>query len=142
MYDEGVADNHFAHFPNGKLFTGSVWAGPSHLTDFINPVTRKWLGDNLKFYTQDGITGFLNDMDEPSFLVKNTPDAIQFGNKNNSLAYKQVHNVYGMQMARSTYEGVKNETGLRPFNISRSAYSGINAMHQCGRVTTRLLICT
>jgi alpha-glucosidase len=125
LYDEGVAGNHFARFPNGKLFTGSVWAGPSHLTDFINPITRKWWEDNLKFYTNDGITGFLNDMDEPSFLVKITPNAIQFGNKNNSLAYKQVHNVYGMQMARSTYEGVKKQTGLRPFNITRSAYSGI-----------------
>lgn len=125
LYDEGVAGNHFARFPNGKLFTGSVWAGPSHLTDFIDPITRKWWEDNLKFYTQDGITGFLNDMDEPSFLVKITPNAIQFGNRSNSLAFKQIHNVYGMQMARSTYEGVKNQTGLRPFNITRSAYSGI-----------------
>lgn len=125
LYDEGVAGNHFARYPNGKLFTGSVWAGASHLTDFINPDTRKWWEDNLKFYTNDGITGFLNDMDEPSFLVKITPNAIQFGNKNNSLAYKQVHNVFGMQMARSTYEGIKDQTGLRPFNITRSAYSGI-----------------
>lgn len=125
LYEEGIANNHFARFPNGKLFIGSVWAGPSHLTDFINPITRKWWEENLKFYTQDGITGFLNDMDEPSFLLKITPNAIKFGDKNNPLAYKQVHNVYGMQMARSTYEGVKKQTGLRPFNITRSAYAGI-----------------
>lgn len=125
MYDEGVSGNHFARYPNGKLFIGSVWAGPSHLTDFINNDTRKWWGKNLSFYTNDGITGFLNDMDEPSFLLKTTPNALLFGPKRDPVSFKEMHNIYGMEMARSTYEGVRSLTGVRPFNISRSAYSGI-----------------
>jgi len=125
MYDEGVSGNHFARYPDGKLFTGSVWAGPSYLTDFINDDTRKWWEKNITVYTNDGITGFLNDMDEPSFLLKTVPNAVLFGNKSNPVNFKEIHNVFGMEMARSTYEGVRAHTGVRPFNISRSAYAGI-----------------
>jgi alpha-glucosidase len=125
LYEEGIRQHRFIRYPNGRPFTGSVWAGPSHFTDFLNPQTRLWWKDHLKVYTNDGITGFLNDMDEPAIFRKNAPDALLLGDKNNTVTFKEGRNVYGFEMARATYEGVKQLTGLRPFNISRSAFSGV-----------------
>ncbi len=125
LYEEGIRDHRFIRYPNGKPFTGSVWAGPSHYTDFLKPAVRQWWKENLKVYTRDGITGFLNDMNEPAIFRKNIPGALLMGDENNPVTFKEGRNVYGFQMARATYEGVKELTGLRPFNISRSAFSGI-----------------
>ena len=64
-------------------------------------------------------------MDEPAIFRKNAPDALLMGDENNPVTFKEGRNVYGYEMARATYEGVKQLTGLRPFNISRSAFSGV-----------------
>ncbi len=125
LYEEGIKDRRFIRYPDGKPFAGSVWAGPSHFTDFLKPATREWWKEHLKVYTNDGITGFLNDMNEPAIFRKNAPGALLMGDENNPVTFKEGRNVYGFQMARATYEGVKQLTGLRPFNISRSAFSGI-----------------
>ncbi|MBP6558501.1 MAG: DUF5110 domain-containing protein, partial [Flavobacterium sp.] len=43
----------------------------------------------------------------------------------NPCSHRKAHNVYGTQMARATYEGVKRFSyPKRPFIITRSAYSG------------------
>lgn len=125
LYDEGIKDHHFVRYPNGQPFTCYVWAGASHYTDFLKADTRAWWKEHLKVYTNEGITGFLNDMNEPAFFKKSMPDALLFGEENDPYTFKEARNVYGFQMARATYEGVKEQTGLRPFNISRSAFSGI-----------------
>ena len=35
-----------------------------------------------------------------------------------------MHNVYGHLMSRATYEGLKEQTGKRPFVITRACYAG------------------
>lgn len=125
-YDEGVSNNFFARYPNGEFYTGSVWAGRSHFPDFTKAAARKWWGENFSVLTNNGVTGFWNDMNEPSVWGQNIPDLIQFGQRDTTATLAKVRNIYGMQMARSTYEGTRKlMNGQRPFVLSRAGYSGI-----------------
>ena len=42
LYDQGIKDHHFAYYPGGQPFTGYVWAGASHYTNFLKAGTREW----------------------------------------------------------------------------------------------------
>lgn len=124
-YEEAKEKGLFVKYPNGKDYTGEVWPGKSHFPDFTNPKTRQWWGDKFSYYTQIGIDGFWNDMNEPSAWGQRIPDLIEFDFDGHRTTAKEAHNVYGMQMARATYEGAReNLKGLRPLNITRATYSG------------------
>ena len=125
-YITGLKGNMFAHYPDGKPYTGSVWAGRSHFPDFTKKDARKWWGTNFKALTDAGVTGFWNDMNEPAAWGQNIPPLIEFGESSNRTTLKQSRNIYGMQMARATFEGTKDLlNGNRPFVLTRAAYSGI-----------------
>ncbi len=74
---------------------------------------------NGQFTGQNGIHGYWNDMNEPALGGSYVPDNVLFdfdGRKTNALEGK---NVYGFQMARSSYEAaLQNESGRRPFYIN------------------------
>lgn len=38
--------------------------------------------------------------------------------------HARMHNVYGHNMAKATYEGLKQRDGRRPFVITRACYAG------------------
>lgn len=121
QYDEGVANNYFATYPNGERFVGSVWPGRCHFPDFFSTDVRKWWGASFTALTSPGVEGFWNDMDEPSAWGQNIPWMVKFGN----YYMPEVRNAYGMQMARATYDGTKKILGnKRPFVLTRAAYSG------------------
>jgi len=125
-YQTGVAKGYFARYPDGRYYTGSVWAGRSHFPDFIQPAVRQWWGNNFKGLVSDGVTGFWNDMNEPSAWGQDIPPLITFGTGPHIATLKKVRNVYGMQMARATYEGTRKLLhGRRPFVLTRAAYAGI-----------------
>lgn len=120
------ANHYFARYPDGQPYTGSVWAGRSHFPDFTRPEVRKWWGENFKSLADKGVTGFWNDMNEPSAWGQNIPTLIEFGEGKNTASLKKVRNIYGLEMARGTYEGTKELLkGDRPFVLTRAAYSGI-----------------
>lgn len=49
------------------------------------------------------------------------PDMVEFGFEGNKTTIKEGHNVFGMQMVRSTYEGTKKlMNGRRPFDNHQS----------------------
>ena len=124
-YEEGKEKGLFVKYPNGKDYIGEVWPGKSHFPDFTNPKTRKWWGSKFSFYTNIGIDGFWNDMNEPSAWGQSIPDMLEFDFDGHKTTSKEAHNVYGMQMARSTYEGARDlMKGKRPLNITRATYSG------------------
>ena len=125
-YLTGMARGYFARYPDGEYYTGSVWAGRSHFPDFIRRDVRHWWGGNFKILVDDGVTGFWNDMNEPSAWGQDIPPLIEFGTGKNVETLKKARNVYGMQMARATYEGTKGlMDNKRPFILTRAAYSGI-----------------
>jgi alpha-glucosidase len=119
-YDEGVANNYFATYPNGEKFVGSVWPGRCHFPDFYRDDVRKWWGASFTALTDPGVEGFWNDMNEPSAWGQDIPWMVKFGN----YYMPEVRNAYGMQMARATFEGTKKILGKRPFVLTRAAYAG------------------
>ena len=125
-YTEGMKGRFFARYPDGKPYTGSVWAGRSHFPDFTRDAVRKWWGENFKVLVDVGVTGFWNDMNEPSAWGQDIPQLIEFGEGKNKVTLKEARNIYGMQMARATFEGTRSLlNGSRPFVLTRAAYSGI-----------------
>ncbi|SHE27217.1 alpha-glucosidase [Marinitoga hydrogenitolerans DSM 16785] len=68
IYDEGVKNNYFCKDKKGENFVATVWPGYTHFPDFLNPEVRKWWGEKYKRFFEMGITGFWNDMNEPSIF--------------------------------------------------------------------------
>jgi alpha-glucosidase len=121
QYDEGVERGYFATYPNGENYIGEVWPGRCHFPDFFREDVRQWWGNAFTALTEPGVDGFWNDMNEPAVWNQNMPWIVQFGDK----FMPEVRNVYGMQMARATYEGTRNLlNGKRPFVLTRAAYCG------------------
>jgi alpha-glucosidase len=121
QYDEGVKNNYFATYPNGELYTASVWPGRCHFPDFLNEEVREWWGGTFTTLTEPGVAGFWNDMNEPAAWGQNMPHLVKFGDK----YMQEIRNVYGMQMARATYNGTRKIMGnKRPFILTRAAYAG------------------
>ncbi|GAF09497.1 glycoside hydrolase family 31 protein [Paenibacillus pini] len=86
------------------------------------------VADQHSFYTELGIEGIWNDMNEPAvFNASKTMDLdVIHGNNGNPLTHEELHNLYGMLMSKSTYEGMKdNMDGQRPFVLTRAGYAGI-----------------
>ena len=68
VYEEGVAKNYFCKNKEGKDFQAAVWPGMTHFTDFFQPEAREWFGRQYAFYTEQGVEGFWNDMNEPAIF--------------------------------------------------------------------------
>lgn len=125
-YDDGVAKNVFLQYPDGTNYTGQVWPGWCHFPDFSNPATRKWWQDQFQEYVDLGVEGFWNDMNEAATWGHMLPENVEFDFEGNKASMRRGRNIYGFQMARSTYEGTKALLkGKRPFNLTRSGFSGI-----------------
>jgi alpha-glucosidase len=121
QYDEGIANNYFAAYPNGELYVASVWPGRCHFPDFINEGVKEWWGKAFTALTEPGVAGFWNDMNEPAAWGQNIPSLVKFGDN----YMPEIRNVYGMEMAKGTYGGVRKLLGnTRPFVLTRAAYAG------------------
>lgn len=126
VYDDGLNNNAFVQYPDQTSYKAEVWPGWSCFPDFTDPEVRNWWGKWMKFYTENGVEGFWNDMNEPASWGQHTPDLIEFNYEGERATHKKARNVYGMQMARATYEGTKKQlNGQRSFVLTRAAYSGI-----------------
>jgi len=132
-YDTGAAGGHFVKNPDGSVFVGKVWPGPSVFPDFTRQSTRQWWGTLYTSFVSDGLAGFWNDMNEPSVFNtpgKTIPDDVQHridevGFQPRVASHREVHNVYGMQNSRATYEGLlKISPDRRPFVLTRATYAG------------------
>ena len=109
--------------------------GRGHRSFLISPgrKTREWWGTLYKDFVSEGVAGFWNDMNEPSvFQTDNLtmPDNVQHridepGFQPRSASHLEIHNVYGMENSRATYEGLlKINPDLRPFVLTRATYAG------------------
>ncbi len=129
VYDEGIAGKHFIRSASGDIYVGKVWPGESVWPDYSRAATRRWWGDLYKGLLEDGVTGIWNDMNEPadfSFTDGTVPLSVRHDNDGEPSDHRAVHNIYGMQMARSTYEGLQRlRSGVRPFVLTRAGYSGV-----------------
>jgi alpha-glucosidase len=132
-YDSGVAGDEFLRWPNGSVYVGSVWPGPSVFPDFTRASTRAWWGTLYKPFVAMGLDGFWNDMNEPSIFDSHTgtiPLEVlhridEPGFQPRTAAHAEIHDVYGMENSRATYDGLRKlEPDTRPFVLTRATYAG------------------
>jgi len=128
VFRDGVAKGCFICRPDGELFVGTVWPGPTVFPDFTRAHVRKWWGDWHRALVQDvGVAGIWNDMNEPSLFARNTlPDDAVQGEDGRRVPHAKVHNAYGMTMDMATHAALRRlAPDRRPFVLSRSGYAGV-----------------
>ncbi len=129
VYKEAMENDYFCKRADGPYMRGKVWPGECFFPDFTNPDVRDWWKDLFKELIDEiGVKGVWNDMNEPAVMEvpgKTFPNDVRHDYDGNPCSHRKAHNIYGTQMARATYEGVKKYSyPKRPFIITRSAYSG------------------
>ncbi len=132
-YDSGMAGDHFVKNPDGSVYTGVVWPGPSVFPDFAQRQTRAWWGTLYENFHKLGIEGFWNDMNEPSIFDTPTHtmplDVVhridEPGFIKRTATHAEIHDVYGMENSRATFDGLRTlDPNLRPFVLTRATYAG------------------
>ena len=128
-YDSGMAQDAFVKNPDGSVYVGTVWPGPSVFPDFTLSRVRAWWGGLYKDFVSMGIAGFWNDMNEPAIFEradKTMPlDVVHRLDDGTALDHRAIHNLFGMANVRATYEGLlKLRPNERPFVLTRAAYAG------------------
>ncbi len=130
----GIAGGHFIERLDGELFTGWVWAGESLFPDFCREETRSWWGEQHEDLIALGIDGIWCDMNEPSIVDRPfhspgvcelpIPLSVQQGDEGEAL-HLETHNLYGLMMARATWEGLEQlRPERRPWVLTRSGFVG------------------
>ena len=129
VYNEALENGYFCRRGDGPLMHGKVWPGECNFPDFTNPEVREWWAELYKeFMTDIGVHAVWNDMNEPAVMEvpsKTAPLDTRHDYDGHPCTHRKAHNVYGMQMVRATYEGVKKYVyPKRPFVITRAAFAG------------------
>jgi alpha-glucosidase len=132
-YDSGAAGDHFVKRSDGSVYVGEVWPGPSVFPEFTQSATRAWWGSLYGDFVAAGISGFWNDMNEPSVFQtasKTMPLDTRHRIAESPFAprtatHEEIHNVYGMQNSRATFDGMQAlKPHERPFVMTRASYAG------------------
>ncbi|MEZ4798245.1 MAG: glycoside hydrolase family 31 protein [Flavobacteriales bacterium] len=124
-YEQGKSLQHFLKYPDGTFAEAGVWPGLCHFPDFTNDAARKWWGQSFKGLVNDGVAGFWNDMNEPATWGQSFPSNIIFDFDGHPTTTINGRNMFGMQMARATYEGTKQLLNKRPLVLTRAGFAGI-----------------
>jgi alpha-glucosidase len=127
VFKEGKEKKYFCRRCDDYFMEGHVWPGRCQFPDFTNPEVRAWWGDLFDDLVETGVAGVWNDMNEPAVFGSGTfPDDVRHQYDGYRGSHRKAHNVYGMQMVRATYEGLRKQMkNKRPFTITRAGYSGV-----------------
>jgi len=148
VFDQGLENDYFVRKADGALFHGYVWPEKAVFPDFLRPDVSNWWADLHKSLTDIGVAGIWNDMNEPAINDRSFGDdgnkiwfpldAPQGGDEDNSqskiqnpkskidVTHTEVHNLYGLMMAKACYEGLQRHRGSeRSFVLTRSGYAGV-----------------
>jgi len=132
-YDSGVAGDHFLKRADGQTYVAPVWPGPSVFPDFTRDSTRDWWGTLFKEQVDWGVAGAWNDMNEPAIFetpTKTMPldnihriDSDGFAPR--TASHLEMHNVYGMENTRATFDGLRAlQPDERAYVMTRASYAG------------------
>ena len=148
VFHEGEALDAYVRYAGqdgqpGPVALGEVWPGTCAFPDFTRPDVRAWWGRLHDGLVASGVDGIWNDMNEPALFsvahVEGTMDAehdvgtlpesvrhaFEGRGEGRGGTHAEAHNVYGMQMQRATYDGLRAlRPAARPFTITRAAYAG------------------
>jgi alpha-glucosidase len=132
-YDSGIAGDEFVKNPDGSVYSGKVWPGASVFPDFTRAQTRAWWGGLYRDFDGMGIAGFWNDMNEPAIFDSPTQtmplDVVhrieEPGFRTRTATHAEIHNVFGMENSRATFEGLLAlKPDQRPFVLTRATFAG------------------
>ena len=140
VYKDGQRSGIFMKNADGTELHRDVWPQAAAFPDFTDERAREWFGAQYKVNVDQGIAGFWNDMNEPGVFMNDKMEkpevlhhpaktfAYDIPHKGDGLpdTHRRYHNIFGMQMARSTFEGVKKlAPEKRPFVLTRAGFTGI-----------------
>ena len=130
VYTQGVENGYFLKGKDGNPFEGTVWPGAAVFPDFSSPAARSFWGSLVPRTVDKGVRGLWIDMNEPSNFTGEkggtVPDDIAAAGDGFPTTMAEMHNVYAMNEARATFEGMQAAVpGERPFLLTRAGYSGI-----------------
>jgi alpha-glucosidase len=134
--DDGVSRDCFMRRPDGEHFTGYVWPGEALFPDFCSAAVRRWWGDWHAGLLDCDVDGIWCDMNEPAIVDrpfrtagvrdKPVPHASLQGEAGERTPHAEVHNLYGLLMARATHDGLARlRPERRPWVLTRSAFTGV-----------------
>ncbi|MEO1514180.1 MAG: glycoside hydrolase family 31 protein [Bacteroidota bacterium] len=129
VYTDGLGKDVYCRRPNGEIMNGPVWPPDCAWPDFTDPAVRQWWGPLYKeLYVDQEVSGFWNDMNEPAvfgILHKTFPDQVNHFCDGNPGDHHKAHNIYGLNMSKATYDGLKKlKPDVRPFVLTRASYAG------------------
>lgn len=129
VFDEGVRKGYFQTRPDGSIYVGEVWPGKSVFVDYTLPQARDWWGDWHRVYTQVGVAGIWNDMNEPADFTDQSGEAlidVVCQDRGARTTHAANRNVFALLECQATYEGLRRLRPLeRPFVLTRAGFSGI-----------------
>ncbi len=129
VYNQGVAHDYFLRRSDGRLYVGKVWPGKAVFVDYTRADAREWWGGLFRALLDKGVAGIWTDMNEPSDFVDKSGESqkdVVFDDLGARSSYGQNRNVFALNMARATFEGLQRlQPDRRPFVITRAGYAGV-----------------
>jgi len=141
IFDSGTAADVWVKDAAGRPFEGRVWPGMCRFPDFTAPRVRSWWSGWYRGFAAAGVDGVWNDMNEPAVFeaqgktmpadnrhagdpaLRDWTGAPQGGRA--AGPHARYHNVYGMEMARGTRDGMlASRPDRRAFVLTRAGHLG------------------
>jgi alpha-glucosidase len=132
-YELGMKQDAFVHRADGSLYVAEVWPGPAVFPDFTAAPARAYWGRLYRDFVADGFAGFWNDMNEPAIFnvasktmpLDNRHRIDEPGFAPRVATHAEVHNIYGMENTRATFEGLRAlAPDERPYVMTRASFAG------------------
>jgi len=145
VYEQAREKDYVVRFDRGEVLMGEVWPTTVVFPDFSREEVQRWWGSQLQSFSETGIAGIWNDMNEPAcFTVRNDPDSftvqgrrpngsgrvegptLPYDARHGTRRHLEVHNVYALGMGKAVWEGLKQAApDKRPFILTRAGFAGI-----------------
>ncbi len=129
VFNEGTQRDFFLRRQDGSLYLGEVWPGKAVFVDFTRADARRWWGGLHRALLEQGVAGIWTDMNEPADFADRTGASqkdVVFDDLGAKTLYPQNRNLFALNMARATYEGLQAlQPDRRPFVLTRAGYAGI-----------------
>jgi alpha-glucosidase len=140
VYRSGREQGVYIRKADGSELHAKVWPGICAFPDFTSPAARAWFGGLYESALALGVDGFWNDMNEPGVFPaddfkqpeislgpqRSLPADARHAGDGRPGSHAQYHNVYGMQMARASFEGLRKlRPDKRPLVLTRAGFAGV-----------------
>lgn len=126
LYVEMERQGYLVKRESGEVYDGHCWPGNAVWPDYTREEVRQFWAQQFAHtaYPHSASNLFTwNDMNEPA--VFNSPElTMPRGNLHGIYEHRDVHNLYGYYMHKSTFEGHLKRGPERPFVLTRSFFAG------------------